>query len=496
MLYQGVFNIIDLYFNEIDLFYDNLDMYFRDLIDKACGSILIEKVKPMLLKGCNEIRLVLKDRLIELGFEEKEVEIELMDQFLDIKEEEVDNINSAIDLYEQKIAPFIYEIFLEEVINFIVDIKDSSVLLTLKDEKILPIEFIVELRELKNIFQNDSDKKENLRKYIQIEEKIIDKFRENKFKIEKLENLEDPQDKLQLLYLIFRIIDFFNLGKRFDFSNLREYLKNNMDEWLTTIPLVSLRNPDLYFCGIYLADRLEIELDSERVNKFLCNVYDEINEEFEAPIIEATDRVYYYFKSITIRGMKLPDEKIIHIMRGEQKFFRPQYLQNLETSQLVVILKIFKLVNAIQKTPDYINASLIDEINLRITKEGIVQHRDGFISSEATYYVLFCGYMRNSLKILRDYDLVGTIISRIYRNLEILDFSKDTNYDLVSEIFYSCESLKLLNCIETKEMIMKLATKLFPEEVVEKIVISKNIARGEPRFRHLKVNKITGETIY
>ncbi|MFX0008168.1 MAG: hypothetical protein ACFFAV_15775, partial [Candidatus Hermodarchaeota archaeon] len=80
-------------------------------------------------------------------------------------------------------------------------------------------------------------------------------------------------------------------------------------------------------------------------------------------------------------------------------------------------------------------------------------------------------------------------------NLELLDISVDTNYDLISELFYSIESLKLFNCIETKEMIIHLAKYLFPDEVVRKILTSEEITRSSARFRHLKVNRITGETI-
>ncbi|KKK68346.1 hypothetical protein LCGC14_2944960, partial [marine sediment metagenome] len=115
---------------------------------------------------------------------------------------------------------------------------------------------------------------------------------------------------------------------------------------------------------------------------------------------------------------------------------------------------------------------------------------------EATYYVLFNHYMDNTLEKLKEYDLLKNIVSRIYRNLEFLDFSIDTNYDLVSELFYSCESLKLFNCIETKEMIVHLAKYLFPEEIVKIISTSKEIMSKKARWRHLHVDKVSGETLY
>jgi hypothetical protein len=104
--------------------------------------------------------------------------------------------------------------------------------------------------------------------------------------------------------------------------------------------------------------------------------------------------------------------------------------------------------------------------------------------------------MNNTLEKLKNFDLLDCIVSRIYRNLEILEISVETNFDLISELFYSFESLKLLNCIETKQMILHLAKYLFPPEVAQKISTESEKISSYARFRHIKVDKITGETIY
>jgi hypothetical protein len=104
--------------------------------------------------------------------------------------------------------------------------------------------------------------------------------------------------------------------------------------------------------------------------------------------------------------------------------------------------------------------------------------------------------MRNTLENLKEYDLLVSTISKIYRNLELLEISEDTNFDLISELFYSFEILKLFNCIETPQLILRMADYLFPPEVVEKISASPELNKTQARFRHLKVNKITGETMY
>ena len=95
--------------------------------------------------------------------------------------------------------------------------------------------------------------------------------------------------------------------------------------------------------------------------------------------------------------------------------------------------------------------------------------------------------MRNSLEKLQDYNLLESTISIIYRNLELLELSEDTNFDLISELLYAFEILKLFNCIETRQMIIKLAEYLFPPEVAEKISGSPELIKPQARFRHLKV---------
>jgi len=45
-------------------------------------------------------------------------------------------------------------------------------------------------------------------------------------------------------------------------------------------------------------------------------------------------------------------------------------------------------------------------------------------------------------------------------------------------------------------MIIHLAKYLFPQEIYEKISTSREIIREKAKFRHLKVDRVTGETIY
>ena len=269
MIFQGLFNILDLYFNDIDLFYNNIDHYFRDKIVNSFGTSPIEK--EYMAQKLDEITLFLIHVFVELGFELNEVETEFLDPFLKIQEDDIQLINSPVELYEKKIAPILYEIFLEKIVDYLVDTEVAPLMLKFKDEGFLPIEFIMELRNLKNLLEHDREKHENLRKYIQIQKHIINKFWENKKSIESLEDIKEPEFKLQIIYLINRSIHFFHLQIAIDFSHIKSYLKEKIDEWLIDVPLVSLKNPDIYFCGIYLGKHLGVELDVEKIKSFLLD---------------------------------------------------------------------------------------------------------------------------------------------------------------------------------------------------------------------------------
>jgi len=493
MIYQGLFNILSLYLDNLEFFYNSLDQYFHQKIRDNFDEEMKDQANLDLT--LEDLRRFISKDLKEIGIEEIEIENKLSDPFLELNSDDYEKIGSVYDLYQLKVAPILYEIFLEELVHYIADSTTSEIMINLKSKGFLNIEFIVDVKGLKSLYEDNLDKKEKLRKYIEIREKFIKKLSENKKKIEKLEDLKKPKDKLQLLYLIYRIIHFFHLEKRFDFSHIIEYIRNNVDEWLMTLPLVTLKNPDLYFCGLYLAKNLNVPLDKEKIKSFLMQLYEEGTDEFEAPLVEATDGLYYFLKSTNLMKIWLDDSHIERLIETDPKFFEPSYLKNLETSQLVIILKIYNLVKKKAVMEQNVN-KIVAEIERRISSDGITQYREGFVSSEATYYVLFCRYMNKSLEKLQDYDLLTTIVSRIYRNLEILEFTADMNYDLISELFYSFESLKLFNCIETKQMIIQLAKYLFPSKVVEKIENSSEIVNSDAKFRHLKVDRITGETIY
>lgn len=491
MITYGLIRIIEMCSNEIHLFYDNIDRYFNQKIHDNIREFLVDadQILRKLLNLCHK-------SLSEFGFREEEIESHLCRIWKTNIEERIGN-NADINKVYKIISPFLYEIFIEKLINYLVDNNSTSIMEVLKSEGFLSIEFIIELKKFKELYDNSPAKKTRLRRYLKIRDKIIQKLINNKWEIENLQNLNDSRDRLQLSYMIFRLIDFFNLENMFDFSKISEYIQKHYDEWLDTIPLISLKNPDLYFCGIYLAHYLKIPVDEYTIKYFLLNIYDENIDEFEAPLIEATNQVYFFFKSSWMTDLGLSERQIQELLKGEDIFFQSNYLKSLETSQLVLILMIFKKLELLDKLDKNRIRPILSEIEKRITPDGIKQYRDGFMSAEATYYVLFCKHMLDELDHFNTKKVLDKIISRIFRNLEITDLSKDINYDLITELYYACESLQLLNCLDIMQMTELLGKNLFPGEIVDPILNNgrSRINEDETRLRKIRVSKSTGELL-
>ncbi len=494
MIYQGLFKILHFYFEEIDLFYTSVDNYFNTRLKEQfnINSVIEGKIEEKI----EQIIQFFKKELLKLSFSQLELENKFSNPFVKFTKEDKKNTLDIRDFYKIKIAPEVYELYFEKICDYLVDLDVQLIISNLIENDELPTEFLLEIANLKNLYDEEREKERNLRKYIQVKDKILNKFYENKENIESLEDLKETREKIQLLYFIYRIIEFFNVKNLFDFSHIETYLRTHLNECLISLPLASLKNPELYYCAIYLSKKLEININYALCEEFLEQMYKQITNAFDWPIYENTAELYFLLKSFYLMDKELTIEQIDKLIKVSPKSFELQFLKDLETSHLVVILKIYRMLNANKVLYEEQFQSIEREVAERISLDGIKQTREGLISSEATYYVLFFYYISNKLSELRDHTLLDNIISRIYRNLEILSFSKYTNYDLFSEILYSCKSLKLLNIVEDKEISLHLAKYLLPEEAFNRIDDMNEIRFGETKFRHLKINKITGEVDY
>lgn len=338
-----------------------------------------------------------------------------------------------------------------------------------------------------------------MRRYIRIRDKIIIKFCENKEKIERLEDLDNLQNKVQLIYLTYKIIESFDIQYFYNFTHIKEFLKDHFEDCMEQIPLISLKNPDLCYCALYLANELKVNFDHKGIKDFLSDLYQDHLDEFDVPIIEATNQIYFFLKSTSLAKLRLTDDQIKNIIKFEPEGLELYHFENMETSQLSNILAVLAFLEYLDNVDEKKIDAIYDEIEKRITPNGIMQNRNGFYSSEASYYVIFSYYINNNLEKLKSLttgNLLDNLVSKIYRNLEFLEFSEYMNMDLLSELFYSIESLRLFNCIKLKENTLHFARYLFPKEVEIKILNYIETNSSRMRSKYLIVNRITGETDY
>jgi len=492
MLYQGLFRILELsFYEQFETFFDRLDTYLQKSVSHLLSKDKLKEIEIMHLSA--DILNALNHELINLGIDAQYLSNKIQELYFESQYKE--NVNSSLDLFNLKIIPIINEIFLEMLIFYIGGVNGSSIISNLKNLNLLPLDLIINLNKLKDDLK-ETNKIENFQKYILLIDKVCGKFCENNKKIEKLEDIDDLELKLQLFYLLYRIIDFFNLQNNFNFSHIRDFLKNYMDKWLIRTPIVSLTNPDIYYCGIFLAHELNVELDLDEINNFLDEIIESIIEETYAPLVEETDQVYYFLKACEIVKKEISPNLIEKLLKEEEEtYYDIDNLKLMETSKLAVILKIYALLNVPDKLEIKNIKNILSVIKERINTDGVKQFPDGVLSSEATYYTLFIHYMRDKLRELENTNFLENFLGKIYRNLNFLKFAKEINFDLISEIFYSCESLKLLNCIETKETLTQLSQFLFPDYITNEVAKIRALPKNNIKYRYFKIEKVTGHSI-
>ena len=465
---RGLYHILNFYSESIDLFYNSSSEYIKKLLEKHCGTINLDS-REISKEKLKDVQICLQKCLIDLGFSKNEINRKLSLNIIDSLDFKNTSNNFQQNLLKNLVKITI-EIFLEKIVYYLVDNNGSALILSnLKERGFLPIEFLLELNNLKNMYNNSIEKTRILHKYMLLRRKVIEKLLDYKDSIERLEFLNDVEDRVQLFYLLHKIIDFFNINHLFDFSKMKEYLSDQA-MWLDTVPLVSLKNPDLYYCGVYLSKILSIDMDEDYAKYYLVDLFDEFIE-FECPIIQAPVQLYYYLKTSRMLDLEFSDDQVREFIKGSDEYFDETTLKNLETSHLVLVLLNYKMLGLYNKIENNKTINIMEEIDRRITPDGILQYRDGIVTSEAIYHVLLFNIMKDSMVKLQEHEFIDKIILRIYRNLELISFSDEINFDLISELDFSLETLKIINCIDDGCFLSQIGNYLFPNEVIDKMNI-------------------------
>ncbi|MFX1448895.1 MAG: hypothetical protein ACFFCG_12335, partial [Promethearchaeota archaeon] len=150
MIFQGLLNISSLYLDNEDILFNRLDQFFHERINefKTINNSETNKLSTQFAKLLDFI----KSELVALGFEREMLEYIFLDPFVKITPEDINKKYTIHQIYDLKVAPILYEIFLEKVVDYLVDIESVNIImLNLKSANFLSLEFIVELKNLKDL---------------------------------------------------------------------------------------------------------------------------------------------------------------------------------------------------------------------------------------------------------------------------------------------------------------------------------------------------------
>ena len=162
MIFQGLLNISSLYLDNEDYLFNSLDQFFHNRINEFLETN--NDKTDDLNSQFSKLKDLVKSDLVDLGFERKELEYIFLDPFVKQNNDDNNKKLTIHQVYDLKIAPILYEIFLEKVVDYLVDINNvSPIMLNLKSTNFLSLEFIVELKNLKDLINKYPVKKENLK---------------------------------------------------------------------------------------------------------------------------------------------------------------------------------------------------------------------------------------------------------------------------------------------------------------------------------------------
>ena len=399
-------------------------------------------------------------------------------------------VSDPQNFFDEELEYLVIELILMKYLEYLAGFNINPIIIQLKKNNLLPVNILVKLQELKEYYNDDFEKLQQLNKYLTIKPRTIETLLKNKAAFTELQGDMTNLRNLQLIYLLYRLIDYFHLDKQFDFEQIKRFLMSRTKDYLDTIPLVTLKNPELYYCGIYLSIKLGLTIDHKSLKSFLEHVFQDLINSFEAPFVQGTRRLYYLIKTIELIGLSLPDEKISLLLQENNAFYSPTYLQGLETSRLILIPKLYNILGMRNKIDPTKISAIENEINHRIESDD----RDLY-SSEVLYYLIFHYYGAGSLKKLKNFDIVERLVSKIHRNLTIFILDEDISADIISELVYSFESLKLLNCISTKDSYSHLINYILPNQVASQLTQNFKQYSEISNCKELKINKITGDLI-
>lgn len=155
---------------------------------------------------------------------------------------------------QNRFAPFILEIYLEELFKFLAGSFLDSVIPKIIELDLIPDQALDELME----FKDNYPKIERIYKRFMVSTDLLDQLP----KMEPLLEFQNVEQDLQALYFTYRIYAYFNWESRMDLPRIKQFLSENQPEWSEFGRMITLSRPSLLYCGLFLAFQLDAQIDT------------------------------------------------------------------------------------------------------------------------------------------------------------------------------------------------------------------------------------------
>ena len=110
MIFQGLLNISSLYLDNEDILFNRLDQFFHDKINEFTNTNNGET--DNIISQFTKLLDFIKSELVALGFERENLEYIFLDPFVNINLDDLTKNCTIHQIYDLKVAPILYEIFL------------------------------------------------------------------------------------------------------------------------------------------------------------------------------------------------------------------------------------------------------------------------------------------------------------------------------------------------------------------------------------------------
>ncbi len=327
-----------------------------------------------------------------------------------------------------------------EVMQFLVELPSN--INHLGDYSILSQRNLLNLKNIKNMYPNLIL---YLNSFLRYKDSVQKKVVEPELDYSTLFEFQNPEKDLQSLYIVYQLLEYFDIAAQFNSDALANFLLENTEKWTQQNPNVSEKYPMTLYCGIYLLKSAILQLILIR-SKNLKKILVSLVNNYKSPIFEDTFIVYYVLLACDLLDLKLTGKLITGLIRYDESVINLEFLKRLSTTRLATTYLVFDFLKLIPSYPeaahDAINSILADRMHDKLVYDYDI---DFMPTSEAIYGDLIIHQKNDQLNDFAFRENMTYLLKNLKENLIVLDFSLTGQ---LSEVYYAMQFINVINHLQ------------------------------------------------